>query len=582
MRGARTAPTENMSESSEMPAKSDFIREIIAADLASGKHKAPVTRFPPEPNGYLHIGHAKAICLSFGIAEEYAEIGARCHLRFDDTNPVKEEAEYVESIKRDVAWLGFDWGEHLYFASDYFQFFHDCAVHLIREGLAYVDGQTSEEIRKGRGTLTEPGVESPWRGRPVEENLDLFRRMRNGDFPDGEMVLRAKIDMASPNLNMRDPVIYRIVHAAHHNTGDDWSIYPMYDFAHPLEDAHEHITHSLCTLEFENHRPLYDWFIEHCPVPSKPRQIEFARLNLTYTVMSKRKLLELVRNEAVGGWDDPRMPTISGLRRRGCPPEAVRAFCSKVGITKFNSITDVALLEHEMRSHLNRSAQRRMAVLDPVRLVIGNFPEDGEEPLDVVNNPENPEEGTRPVALTREVWIERGDFMEAPPRKFFRLGPGRSVRLRGGYVVTCTGYEKDEDGRVSEIRCDLHPGTVGGPPPEGIKCRTAIHWVSARHAVDAEVRLYDRLFSAENPDAAEDGFLSVLNPDSLEVVAAKVEPSLAGVEPGFRCQFERVGYFCADIADHKPGERPVFNRTIALRDSWSKKSGGRASAAGSR
>jgi len=560
-----------MSQSTENPAKSDFIREIIAADLASGKHTTPITRFPPEPNGYLHIGHAKAICLNFGVAEQYAGIGARCHLRFDDTNPAKEEEAYVESIKRDVAWLGFDWGEHLYFASDYFEFFHDCAVHLIRQGKAYADEQTSEEIRSDRGTLTEPGKESPWRERPVEESLELFRRMRAGEFQEGKMVLRAKIDMASPNLNLRDPVIYRIVHASHHNTGDKWCIYPMYDFAHPLEDAWEHITHSLCTLEFENHRPLYDWFIENCPVPSKPRQIEFARLNLTYTVMSKRKLLDLVRAELVGGWDDPRMPTISGIRRRGYPPEAVRSFCSKIGITKFQSFTDVAVLEHEVRGRLNRTSPRRMAVVDPVRLVIENLPAEREEQLEVVNNPENPDEGTRSVTLTRELWIERDDFMEEPPKKFFRLGPGCSVRLRGGYVITCTGYEKDESGRVSEIRCELIPGTVGASPPEGIKCRTAIHWVSAEYAVEAELRLYDRLFSVENPDAAEGGFLTALNPDSLKVVRAKIEPSLAGVEPGFRCQFERIGYFCADSGDHRPGHRPVFNRTIALKDSWTKK-----------
>jgi glutaminyl-tRNA synthetase len=544
---------------------SDFIREIIAEDLASGKHSTTITRFPPEPNGYLHIGHAKSICLNFGIAEEHE--GARCHLRFDDTNPEKEESEYVESIKTDVKWLGFDWGDDLYFASNYFQFFHDCAVHLIKNGKAYVDQQTSEEMRANRGNLTVPGTPSPYRDRSVEENLDLFARMKAGEFKEGECILRAKIDMASPNLNLRDPALYRIMHAEHHNTGDAWCIYPMYDFAHPLEDALEHITHSLCTLEFENHRPLYDWFIENCPVPSKPRQIEFARLNLTYTVMSKRKLLQLVQENHVSGWDDPRLPTISGIRRRGYTPEAVRNFCKRVGITKYNGTTDVALLEYEVRDHLNKIAPRRMAVLDPVKLVITNWPEGKTEDSEI---PENPAEAARPITLTREMWIERDDFMEDPPKKFFRLGPDRCVRLRGGYIVRCIGYDKADDGSITEIRAEYLPGTMGADAPEGVVCKAVIHWVSVDLGHDAEVRLYDRLFTVENPDEAEGGFLSVINPDSLKVVTAKVESALASVEPGFICQFERTGYFVADAKDHVPGERLVFNRTVALRDSWAK------------
>jgi glutaminyl-tRNA synthetase len=560
-----SAPTE--------PAKGkpDFIRSLIAEDLASGKHDAPITRFPPEPNGYLHIGHAKAICLNFGIAEAYRDRGARCHLRFDDTNPSKEEREYVESIKEDVAWLGFDWGEHLYFASDYFEFFHDCAVALIEKGLAYVDEQPPETIRETRGTLTVPGTPSPFRERPVEENLEQFRRMRAGEFPDGGAVLRAKIDMAASNLVMRDPVIYRVMHLAHHNTGDSWSIYPMYDFAHPLEDAKEHVTHSLCTLEFEIHRPFYEWVIEHCPVPAEPRQIEFARLNLTYTVMSKRKLLALVREGHVDGWDDPRMPTLSGLRRRGVPPRAIRNFCERIGVTKFNAVTDVALLEFEMRDFLNRRAPRRMAVLDPVKLVLVNYEEDRSEMVEVVNNPEDPEAGTREVELGRELWIERDDFMEDPPRKFFRLGPDRYVRLRGGYIVKCVGYDKDAGGRVTEIRAEYLPGTIGEAPPEGVKCKAAIHWVSVAHGREAEVRIYDRLFTAENPDAVEGGAVAALNSESLKTAAARIEPSLAAVDPEYSCQFERLGYFVADRRDHRPGERPVFNRTVALRDSWAKK-----------
>lgn len=559
-----------MSESDTDSVRKDFIREIISEDMASGKHSTTVTRFPPEPNGYLHIGHAKSICLNFGIALENAASGGRCHLRFDDTNPEKEESEYVESIKEDVKWLGFDWGGHLYYASDYFGFYYECAQHLIRNGLAYVDEQSAEEIRAARGNLTVPGKPSPWRDRPAEESMVLLARMRAGEFQEGDMVLRAKIDMTSPNINMRDPVLYRIMHAKHHNTGDSWCIYPMYDFAHPLEDALEHITHSLCTLEFENHRPLYDWFIDNCPVPSKPRQIEFARLNLTYTVMSKRKLLQLVREGHVNGWDDPRMPTISGIRRRGYTPEAVRNFCKRIGITKFNGTTDVALLEYEVRDHLNKVAPRRMAVLDPLKIVIGNWPPEGMGPVELVNNPENPAEGSRRLTMSAEFWIERDDFLEDPPKKFFRLGPGRHVRLKGGPIIRCAGYEKDADGRISLVLCEYLPGTIGTGTPEGVECRAAIHWVSAEHGVDAEVRLYDRLFSVEDPDGSEGGFLTVINPHSLASVTAKIEPSLATVEPGFRCQFERTGYFIADAKEHQPGLRPVFNRTVALRDSWKK------------
>jgi len=553
------------------PTKLDFIREIVADDLATGKHETIITRFPPEPNGYLHIGHAKAICLSFGIAEENQAVGARCHLRFDDTNPEKEEVEYVESIKEDVAWLGFDWGDHLYFASNYFDYFHGCAIALIEKGLAYVDEQTPDQIKAGRGNLQEPGENSPYRDRSAEENLQLFAKMKAGEFKEGEAVLRAKIDMASPNMVMRDPVIYRVLHATHHNTGDDWCIYPMYDFAHPLEDAKEHVTHSLCTLEFEIHRPFYEWVIEHCPVPSAPRQIEFSRLNLNYTVMSKRKLLTLVQDRKVHGWDDPRMPTLSGLRRRGYPAAAIRSFCKGLGITKFKGVTDIALLEHEVRSLLNKEAPRRMAVLDPVKLVLVNYEEGRSEALEVVNNPEREEDGVREVMLSREIWIERGDFMEDPPRKFFRLGPERYVRLRGGYIIKCVGFEKDADGQVSEIHCEYLPGTVGQNAPEGVKCKAAIHWVSAEFGQPAKVRLYDRLFTAENPDAAEGGYETVLNPESLEAREAWIEPALASMAPEEVCQFERLGYFVADRYEHQPGESAVFNRTVALRDSWAKK-----------
>jgi len=553
--------------------KLDFIREIIAADLASGKHSTVITRFPPEPNGYLHIGHAKSICLNFGISQENPSVGAKCHLRFDDTNPEKEETEYVESIKDDVRWLGFDWGDDLYFASDYFQFFHDCAVHLIKEGKAYIDRDSAEEMRAKRGNLTTPGTPSAGRDLGVEENLELFGRMKAGEFKEGECVLRARIDLASSNMNMRDPVLYRIMHAEHHNTGDAWCIYPMYDFAHPLEDALEHITHSLCTLEFENHRPLYDWFIENCPVPSKPRQIEFARLNLTYTIMSKRKLLQLVKEGHVNGWDDPRLPTISGLRRRGYPAPAIRDFCKRIGLTKFNGTTDVALLEFEVRDFLNRESPRRMAVLDPVKVVLENWDAEPLAAVEVPNHPQNPALGVREIPISSEVWIEREDFMEVPEKKFFRLGPDRHVRLKGGHIIRCTGYEKDAGGGITLIRAVILPGTVGKDCPEGVECRAAIHWVDATTGADAEVRLYDRLFTVENPDGAEGGFTRVLNPESLKIVAAKVEPTLAAAEPGFACQFERTGYFVADEKDHQAGSKTVFNRTVALKDSWGKQAG---------
>ena len=552
-----------------MSKKRDFIRDIIAEDLASGKHETTITRFPPEPNGYLHLGHARAICVNFGIAAENAATGARCHLRFDDTNPAKEESEYVEAIKRDIEWLGFEWGEHLYFASDYFEYFYDCAVHLIKEGKAYVDEQSLEEMRAARGSVTEPGTNSPFRERTVEENLEFFAKMRAGEFADGAAVLRAKIDMAAPNMNMRDPVLYRVLNAPHHNTGDTWKIYPMYDFAHSLEDAKECITHSLCTLEFEDHRPLYDWVVDNCPVPAKPRQIEFSRLNFTYTVMSKRKLLELVNEGVVDGWDDPRMPTLSGARRRGMPAQALRTICEETGITKQVGVTDVALLEFEMRKILNAEVNRRMAVMKPLKVVLVNYDADRSETVKVPNNPENPEAGERDVALSREVWIERTDFELEPHKKYHRLKPDGAVRLRGGYIIKYVGHEVDEAGEVTEVHCEYLEGTIGQNPPEGVKCKAAIHWVSAAHAQEAEVRIYDRLFTAENPDAAEGGFKSVLNPNSLEVVSGvKVEAAAAEMQPGDRCQFERVGYFVADCENHVAGEKLVFNRTVALRDSW--------------
>mgnify|MGYP000411159062 CR=1 FL=1 len=553
----------------ETPAeKLDFIRQIVAEDRRTGKWDGRViTRFPPEPNGYLHIGHAKSICLNFGIA---AEFGGRCHLRFDDTNPTKEEAEYVESIQQDVRWLGWDWGEHLYFGSDYFQQMYDWAVQLIQAGKAYVCDLTAEQTRDYRGTLTEPGRESPWRHRSIEENLDLFERMKNGEFPDGSRTLRAKIDMAHPNLNLRDPVMYRILHAAHHRTGDAWCIYPMYDWAHGLEDSIEGITHSICTLEFENHRPLYDWFLDALGV-HHPQQIEFARLNLTYTVMSKRKLLRLVQEGHVRGWDDPRMPTISGMRRRGYSPEAIREFCRVIGVNKFNSTVDVQLLEHCLRQDLNKTSPRVMAVLRPLKVVIENYPDGQVEELEAVNNPEDPSAGTRKVPFSRELYIEQDDFMEEPPKKFYRLAPGREVRLRYAYFVTCTDVVKDADGRIVELRCTYDPATRGGDAPDGRKVKATLHWVSAEHAVDAEVRLYEHLFTKENPEEVEEGrdFTANLNPDSLQVLTGcKAEPSLARAKPLERLQFERLGYFCVD-PDTAPG-RVVFNRTVTLRDTWAK------------
>jgi len=547
---------------------SDFIRQIVAGDRAAGKNGGRVhTRFPPEPNGYLHIGHAKSICLNFGVA---AEFGGLCNLRFDDTNPVTEDMEYVESIKRDVTWLGFGWDDREFYASDYFEQLYEFAEHLIRTGHAYVDSQTPDEIREHRGTLIEAGRESPYRGRTPEENLDLFRRMRAGEFPDGAHVLRAKIDMASPNIYMRDPTLYRIRRASHYRRGDAWCIYPMYDYAHPLSDAIEGITHSLCTLEFEDHRPLYDWLVAHAPVPSTPRQIEFARLNISYTVMSKRKLLELVNGGLVKGWDDPRMPTLSGMRRRGYTPEAIRDFADRIGVAKRENLVDVALLEHAVREHLNKVAPRVMAVLKPIKVVLENYPEDQVEHMDVVNNPEDASAGTRQVPFSRELYIEADDFMEDPPKKFFRLAPGREVRLRNAYLVTCTGVLKDPaTGAVTELRCAYDPATRGGNAPDGRKVKATLHWVSAAHALDAEVRLYDRLFTSENPGTGDRDFKNEINPASLEVLTGcKAEPSLAGAAAGHRCQFERLGYFCVD-PDSSAG-RLVFNKTVGLRDTWAK------------
>ncbi len=548
---------------------SNFIRDIIEADLASGKHSRVITRFPPEPNGYLHIGHAKSICLNFDLAAEY---GGRCHLRFDDTNPTKEEVEYIQSIKEDVRWLGYDWGEHEYYASDYFERLYQFAEELILAGKAYVCDLSPEEIRRYRGTLTEPGRESPYRNRTVEENLDLFRRMRAGEFEPGSRVLRAKIDMASGNMNMRDPVIYRIMKVPHHRTGHRWCIYPTYDFAHPLSDALEGITHSICTLEFEDHRPLYDWYLDNVSAPCHPQQIEFARLNLSYTVMSKRKLKVLVEEGYVDGWDDPRMPTISGLRRRGYPPEAVREFCRRIGVAKRESVVDIALLEHCVREVLNREAPRFMAVLRPLRVVIENYPEGQVEELEAVNNPEDPSAGTRKVPFSRVIYIEQGDFMEDPPKKFYRLAPGREVRLRYAYFIRCVDVVKDGEGNVVELRCTYDPATRGGDAPDGRKVKATLHWVSAAHAVEAEVRLYDRLFMDPAPDRGREGppFTQFINPNSLEILrGCKLEPNLARVEPGFRCQFERLGYFCVDTKLSRPGA-PVFNRIVTLRDAWAR------------
>jgi len=547
----------------------DFIRDIIEADLAAQRHTTVVTRFPPEPNGYLHIGHAKSIALNFGIAQEF---GGRCHLRFDDTNPTKEEQEYIDAIERDVRWLGFDWGTHLYHASDYFEQLYQWAEHLIRIGKAYVDDQSQEEMRIARGTLTEPGRNSPWRDRTPEENLDLFRRMRAGEFPNGARVLRAKIDMASGNINLRDPVLYRILHASHPRTGTAWSIYPSYDFAHGLSDAIEHITHSLCTLEFEDHRPLYDWFLEHLPVPSHPRQYEFARLNLTHTVLSKRVLTELVRGGHVTGWDDPRMPTLAGLRRRGVPPQAVRDFVKRIGVAKANSVVDVAMFDFSVREVLNKTALRRMAVLRPLKIVIENYPEGRSEEIEAVNHPDDPAAGTRRLRFGRELYVERDDFMEHPPKKFYRLSPGREVRLRYAYFITCREVVKNPAGEVVELRCSYDPQTRGGNAPDGRKVQATLHWVSAAAAVPAEVRLYNQLFARPDPNPAD--FIADLNPDSLEVLTdCRLEPALAAANSDDPVQFERQGYFCRD-PDSAPG-RLVFNRTVGLRDTWARVSGGK-------
>jgi glutaminyl-tRNA synthetase len=546
----------------------DFIRDIIAADLAANRHTSVVTRFPPEPNGYLHIGHAKAICLNFGVAQEF---GGRCHLRFDDTNPTKEEQEYIDAIERDVRWLGFDWGTHLYHASDYFEQLYEWAEHLIRTGKAYVDDQSQEEMRANRGTLTEPGRNSPWRERTTEENLDLLRRMRAGEFPNGARVLRAKIDMASGNINLRDPVLYRILHASHPRTGTAWCIYPSYDFAHGQSDAIEHITHSLCTLEFEDHRPLYDWFLEHLPVPSRPRQYEFARLNLTHTVLSKRVLTELVRGGHVSGWDDPRMPTLAGLRRRGVPAEAVRDFVKRVGVAKANSVVDIAMFDFSVREVLNRTALRRMAVLRPLKIVIENYPDGRFEEIEAVNHPDNPGAGTRRLRFGRELYVERDDFMENPPKKFYRLSPGREVRLRYAFFVTCREVVKNPAGEVVELRCSYDPGTRGGSAPDGRKVQATLHWVSAADAVTAEVRLYNQLFTRPDPNPSD--FAAGLNPDSLEVLKdCRLEPALAATNSADPVQFERQGYFCRD-PDSTPGHL-VFDRTVGLRDTWAKVSTG--------
>ncbi len=557
----------SVAETITREAGQDFIRDIVRADLASGRHKTVVTRFPPEPNGYLHIGHAKSICLNFGIAEEF---GGHCNLRFDDTNPTKEEQEYIDAIEADVRWLGFDWGTHLYHASDYFEQIYEWAEVLIRAGKAYVDDQSQDEMRAARGTLTEPGKDSPFRGRGVEENLDLLRRMRAGEFSNGARVLRAKIDMSSGNINLRDPVLYRILHAEHPRTGKTWCIYPSYDFAHGQSDAIEGITHSICTLEFEDHRPLYDWFLQNLPVPSQPHQYEFARLNLTHTVLSKRVLTELVRGGHVHGWDDPRMPTLAGLRRRGVPAAAIRDFVKRIGVAKANSVVDVAMLEFSIREHLNKTALRRMAVLRPLKVVIENYPEGQSEELEALNHPENPAAGTRRVKFGRELFIERDDFMENPPKKFFRLSPGTEVRLRYAYFITCREFTKNAAGEVVELRCSYDPATKGGNAPDGRKVKATMHWVSAQDSVRAEVRLYNPLFTRPDPDPTY--FESQINPTSLEVIAeARIEPALATMNSKEPVQFERQGYFCAD-PDSTP-ERLVFNRTVGLRDTWAKVAG---------
>jgi glutaminyl-tRNA synthetase len=553
----------------------DFIRDIVQADLDAGRVKAVVTRFPPEPNGYLHIGHAKSICLNFGIAEEF---GGHCNLRFDDTNPAKEEQEYIDAIERDVRWLGFDWGKHLYHASDYFERLYGWAEDLIRGGNAYVDDQSQDEIRHNRGTLTEPGKNSPFRDRPMEENLDLFRRMRAGEFPNGARVLRAKIDMGNGNINLRDPVLYRILNAPHPRTGTAWKIYPSYDFAHGQSDAIEGITHSVCTLEFEDHRPLYDWFIANLGVPSRPHQYEFARLNLTYTVLSKRVLTELVRGGHVTGWDDPRMPTLAGLRRRGVPPEAIRDFIKRIGVAKANSLVDVGMFEFAVREALNKSALRRMAVLKPLKVTIENYPEGQTEELDAVNHPDNPAAGSRKIKFGRELYIEQDDFLESPPKKFFRLSPGMEVRLRYAYFITCREVVKNDKGAVIELRCTYDPATKGGNSPDGRKVKATIHWVSAAHALAAEVRLYNPLFVKPDPSGGEN-FAADLNPNSLEVLGgARLEPALAEAKPGVPVQFERQGYFGLDPASQP--ERLVFIRTIGLRDTWVKDQAKEKAAAG--
>ncbi|MHC4131496.1 MAG: glutamine--tRNA ligase/YqeY domain fusion protein [Planctomycetota bacterium] len=548
--------------------KLDFVRKIVADDLKTGKWDGRVaTRFPPEPNGFLHIGHAKSICLNFGIASEF---NGTCSLRFDDTNPVKEEQKYIDSIIEDVNWLGFDWQDRLYYASDYFDQMYECALQLTKSGKAYVCDLNADEIREYRGTLTKPGKDPPHRNRSIEENLDLFERMRNGEFPDGTRTLRAKIDMAHPNINMRDPVMYRILHAEHPRSGDKWCIYPTYDWAHGLEDSIEKITHSICTLEFENHRPLYDWFLEQLDV-FHSQQIEFARLNLSFTVMSKRKLLQLVEQNHVSGWDDPRMPTVSGLRRRGYSPSAIRSFCKVIGVNKYNSTIDIALLEHCLRQDLNKTSSRVMGVLRPLKVIIDNYPEDKTEYLEAINNPEDPSAGTREVPFSRELYIEQEDFMEEPPKKFYRLAPGREVRFRYAYFIKCTNVVKNDKGQITELHCTYDPDTKGGDAPDGRKVKSTLHWISAKQAVDAEVRLYDNLFTKENPDEVEEGqvFTSNLNAKSLEILnCSKVEPSLKGANPPDRIQFERVGYFCLD--PDSSDEKLIFNRTVSLRDPWAK------------
>ncbi len=548
----------------EQPPGSNFIRTLIAEDLASGRCAQVVTRFPPEPNGYLHIGHAKSLCLNFGLAEEFM---GRCHLRFDDTNPTREEDEYVAAIKTDVRWLGFDWGEHLHFASDYFDQFYAWAVQLIKAGKAYVDSQSAEEMRQKRGTLTEPGSDSPDRQRSVEENLALFEQMKNGEFADGAHVLRAKIDMGSPNMNLRDPSIYRILNARHHRTGNRWCIYPMYDFAHGQADSIEGVTHSICTLEFEDHRPLYDWFLRELGIFA-PQQIEFARLNLSYTVMSKRKLLQLVRDGHVSGWDDPRMPTLVGMRRRGFPPQAIRSFCDRIGVGRAANWIDLSVLEECVRDQLNESAPRRQAVLNPLKLTIINYPEGQSENLTAANHPQQPEQGTRTLPFDRELYIEQEDFLEDPPKKFFRLAPGREVRLRNAYIIKCEEVVKNEQGEIVELRCSADLDTLGKNPADGRKVKGIIHWVAAKHAREVEVRIYDRLFNQENPEKAAD-FIQALNPESLQVVTAFVEPGLIAAQPEECFQFERVGYFTVDKQLSDSG-RPVFNRTVTLRDTWAK------------